>query len=69
MGKKEIAERLARQAHLSPGDAADQLDRLVYEILQQVRKGHNATIPGLGTFRAGDVLGFDLKGSRKGKKQ
>jgi len=63
MKKNEIAARLARQARVSPGAAADQLDRVVTEILKTLRKGENAKLPGLGTFLPGSkpTFRFDKK--------
>jgi nucleoid DNA-binding protein len=53
MKKAELTREIALQSKLSRADAADQLDRVVHEILQRVRKGQPATLPGLGTFAAG----------------
>jgi nucleoid DNA-binding protein len=63
MRKPEIAKRLARQAGVSNAEAADQLDRVVHEILSKLRKGKTATIPGLGQFAPGP------KGSYRFKKE
>jgi nucleoid DNA-binding protein len=51
MKKYEIAKRMAREAGVSPAEAADQLDRVVRDILSNVRKGKDAELPGLGSFR------------------
>ena len=53
MTKPEIARRLARQTGVSPAQAADQLDRIVREILLQLRRHKQAPLPGLGKFTVG----------------
>lgn len=53
MKKSDLAERLARQAKVSKGAAADRLDRAVHRILENLRKGQPAVLPGLGTFTPG----------------
>lgn len=74
MKKNDLAERLARQAGVSKPDAADQLDRVVHEILQSLRKGRPASLPGLGTFVPGQKPAFKferpslLRSARGGKK-
>jgi len=74
MKKNDLAERLAKQAGVSKPDAADQLDRVVHEILRSLRKGQPASLPGLGTFLPGQKTAFKfecpspLKSRRSGKK-
>lgn len=53
MKKEQLARRLARQSRMSAAAAADQVDRILHDILQRVRKGQSASLPGLGTFRPG----------------
>ncbi|HTQ55396.1 MAG TPA: HU family DNA-binding protein [Bryobacteraceae bacterium] len=53
MRKPEIAKRLARQSGVSNAQAADQLDRVVNQILSKLRKGKAAPLPGLGRFTPG----------------
>lgn len=53
MKKPDIARRMARQAGVSQGEAADRLDRVVHEILSSLRKGREAPLPGLGKFTQG----------------
>lgn len=53
MRKLEIAKRLARQSGVSNAEAADQLDRVVHQILSKLRKGKTAPLPGLGEFGPG----------------
>jgi nucleoid DNA-binding protein len=61
MKKEQLARRLAKESHISTGAAADQLDRIISEILKRVRSGQSASFPGLGTFRPNrNGLLFDL---------
>jgi nucleoid DNA-binding protein len=53
MKNTEIARELARESGVSPAEAADRLDRVVGEILAQLRKAGEAPLPGLGKFRRG----------------
>ena len=70
MTKRELARRLAEQAHLSQAAAADQLDRVVHRILKNLRKGEPASLPGLGTFTPGrkPVFQFEKRSPGKGKR-
>jgi len=53
MKKPEIAKRLARKLGESPGEAADRVDRVVRQIVSQLRRGEEAPLPGLGKFKVG----------------
>ena len=53
MKKEQLAKRLAKESHITPGAAADQLDHIVRDLLARMRKGQSASLPGLGTFRPG----------------
>jgi nucleoid DNA-binding protein len=70
MKKPEIAKRLARQAGVSNAEAADQLDRVVNQILAKLRKGQPARLPGLGSFMPGakGIVAFE-KEKRGGKRR
>jgi nucleoid DNA-binding protein len=61
MRKPEIAKRLARQAGVSHAEAADQLDRVVHQILSKLRKGKPAPFPGLGRFTPGPNGSYRFK--------
>ena len=50
MKKPEITKRLARAAKVSEAEAADRLDRVVHQILSNLRAGKEAPLPGLGKF-------------------
>jgi nucleoid DNA-binding protein len=53
MRKPEMAKRLARRSGGSAAEAADRLDRAVYQILEKLRQGQEAPLPGLGKFHIG----------------
>ena len=53
MKKEQLARQLAKESGITAAAAADQVDRIVTDILKRVRKGQNASLPGLGTFRPG----------------
>jgi len=50
MKKPDIAKRMARRAGVSQAEAADELDRIVRQILSDLRAGKEAALPGLGRF-------------------
>ncbi len=50
MKKPDVARRLARRSGVTTAEAADRLDRIVSQILHNVRKGKDASLPGLGRF-------------------
>jgi nucleoid DNA-binding protein len=61
MRKPEIARRLARQSGVSNAEAADQLDRVVHQILAKLRRGKPAPFPGLGQFSPGPEGSYRFK--------
>ena len=50
MKKAEIAKQWARHSGVSEAEAADQLDRVVRQILGQLRREREALLPGVGRF-------------------
>jgi len=60
MKKEQLARRLAQERHVSPAVAADQLDRIVSDLLMKVRRGQAASLPGLGTFQPGSEKEFQF---------
>lgn len=50
MKKPDIAKSIARRSGLTQAEAADRLDRVIHEILADLRKGTPTTLPGLGRF-------------------
>jgi nucleoid DNA-binding protein len=51
MKKNDIAERLASKTRTTPAAAADQLDQIVHRIIQSLKEGKPAALPGLGIFK------------------
>jgi nucleoid DNA-binding protein len=68
MKKPEIAKKLARQAGVTEGEAADRLDGVVRHILAELRSGRAANLPGVGRLRAGPT-GKPLFEPAPGKKE
>ena len=76
MKKEHVARQLAKESRISTAAAADQVDRILNDILKRVRKGQAASLPGLGTFRSGDGQEFcfdrkilaDLDTAKPGRK-
>lgn len=62
MKRQQLARRLARESGISPGAAADQLDRVLNDILKRVRHGQSAALPGLGIFWPGPKPEFYFEG-------
>ncbi|HSW50750.1 MAG TPA: HU family DNA-binding protein [Bryobacteraceae bacterium] len=60
MKKQDITERLARKARLPRAVAADRLDRLIHDILAELKRGHPVSLPGLGTFTPGKKVNFQF---------
>jgi Bacterial DNA-binding protein len=58
MKREQLARRLARESGITPAAAADQLDRILSDILKRVRRGQSASLPGLGTFWPGPQPAF-----------
>ena len=71
MKKPEIAKRLARQTGVSEAEAADRLDRVVHQILANLRQGKETPFPGLGRFvgAPGGKVGFEPEGRKRGGKR
>ena len=66
MKKSELARRLARRKGVSPAEAADELDRVVHQILAKLRKGQAAPLPGLGNFLPQPQGGFRFQKEKRG---
>jgi hypothetical protein len=58
MKKAQLVKRLAKEAGISTAAAADELDSILTGILQRVRQGQCASLPGLGTFLPGPTAEF-----------
>lgn len=68
MKQSALIRRLARATGVTPAAAADQLDNLVAQIVDRLRRGESARIPGLGAFPPGDRSHFDFAKPEKQKK-
>jgi hypothetical protein len=53
MKKAQLAVQEGKRQQVEPGNAADQMDRAVNRIIQALRSGKAAELPGLGTIRPG----------------
>ncbi len=53
MKKSDLARDVARRRGLKTGDAADQMDRVVNQIIRTLKAGRPARLPGLGTINPG----------------
>lgn len=51
MGKKEFTKRYARLNGSTSAQAADQIDRVIDDVLHRLRAGHTASLPGLGILQ------------------
>jgi nucleoid DNA-binding protein len=67
MKKPDIAKRIARQSRVSEAEAADRLDRMIHQILSNLRKGRETPLPGLGTLTRGPdgKLAFEREGRKR----
>ncbi len=61
MNKDQLTARLARQAGLTKAAAADRLDRVIHEILANLRRGKPSPLPGLGRFVPGRGFQFEAQ--------
>jgi nucleoid DNA-binding protein len=50
MRKNDLAREVARKTGVTRAEAADQVDRIVNTILQKLRSGETAKLPGFGQF-------------------
>ena len=68
MQKDDLASRLAKTNGISKAKAADQLDRVVHQILRKLRSGKPAKMPGLGVLVPGSDtrLKQERPGGRRG---
>ena len=58
MKKPELAGEIAQRRGIPAGDAADQLDRAVTQVIRALRNGRPARLPGLGTLLPGKPWTF-----------
>lgn len=62
---KRVIRKLAKNAAVTPAEAADQVDKVVHEMLRKLRRGETAPLPGVGTLTPGPVtrLVEDMNGN------
>ena len=48
MKREDLAKTLARQTGLSKTEARNEVDELVHNILDKLRRGHQVKLPGVG---------------------
>ena len=67
MKKLEIITQWARESGVSRAEAAERLDRVVSQILGQLREGREAPLPGFGKLRLGrdGKLTFEPEGGNR----
>ncbi len=65
MNKDQLAAKLAREAGLTRADAADQVDTIIHDILERLRRGKPAPFPGLGRFVPRAGFQFDKPGRKR----
>jgi nucleoid DNA-binding protein len=53
MKKSDLAREVAKRKGLETADAADQMDRIVNQIIRKLKGGRPARLPGLGTITPG----------------
>ena len=68
MNKSDLAKRLSQQKRLSKAEAADEVDRVVHQIILNLRKGQPARFPGLGNFKPGEKWKFQFDSGAGGKR-
>ena len=68
MDKSDLAKRLSQQTRLSKAEAADEVDRVVHQIILNLRKGRPAGLPGLGSFKPGERWKFQFDVTSGGKR-
>ncbi|MDP9170966.1 MAG: HU family DNA-binding protein [Acidobacteriota bacterium] len=59
MKKSGMLEEMARRGALDPAAAADQMELALVTILNALRSGHSARLPGLGTIIPGEPWTFE----------
>jgi nucleoid DNA-binding protein len=58
MKKSVLARNVARRQGVKTGVAADQMDRVVNQIIRMLKSGRPARLPGLGTITPGKEWTF-----------
>ncbi len=55
MKKRDLTDLIASRTNMPKSAAAEQVHRLVHDILDSLRKGQPAELPGLGRFEPGQT--------------
>ena len=50
MKRQDITSNIARETHTSKARTADEVDRVVNEVIRKIRRGQKAELPGLGSI-------------------
>ena len=58
MKKSDLAREIAKRRSGRAGDAADEMDCAVNQIIRTLKRGHPARLPGLGTITPGKYWTF-----------
>jgi nucleoid DNA-binding protein len=53
-----LIRRLSAASEIAPAKAADQIDEIVHNIVEKLRRGESASVPGLGKFIPGPTPAF-----------
>ena len=53
-----VIRQLSKDSSVTPGRAADQIDKVVHRLLQKLRKGEAAPLPGVGVITPGPTPKF-----------
>jgi len=67
MKKPDIAKQMARRSRMCQAEAADRLDRVLHQIVCDLRQGKESALPGLGRFKNGPngKLSFERERGKK----
>ena len=69
MRKKGLAREVARKTGVTRAEAADQVARVVNTILQKLRSGEDAKLPGFGQFQKGPDGTIEFHRERGGENE
>ena len=65
MKQVELERKLARQEHLTRAEARDTLDEMVREVLESLRQGEPAEVPGAGRLCSDNASGKTAHAKKK----
>jgi nucleoid DNA-binding protein len=64
----DLKQLLASESALTPAVAADQVDRVVADILRRLREGNTVALPGVGVLRSDTLQRVKLQPIRRKNK-